>query len=467
MSEISLTITRLAEILGGRIIGIDPGAAVTGLAIDSRTLAAGEVFFAIRGDQADGHGYVNAAAERGARAAVVDTLPDPPVPLPLIAVANTRDALLRFAAWRINDWQGRIVGITGSSGKTTTKEFIATLLGARYSVFRTPGNYNNTLGVPLSLFHLENRHEVAVVEMGMSTPGEIASICTAVPPDVAVVLNVGSVHQEFFPDRAALAAAKAEIVTGMKAAGTLVYNLDDPYVRDMRRLHPKPSLSFGESDDADIRLSGWEITASGQVEGILEWAGYSRTVTLPTMAGHYLMDLAAAIGAAHALGLTPEEVSSRLTGLRPYNMRGEIHHLPDDMILLDDSYNSNPEAMRGVLTALSRWKNRPETILVAGEMRELGAESVACHIEIGHLAAQTGCRRVIGVAGNAIHLVRAASDDGVEGSFHPSAEDALAAVQAALRPGCLLVIKGSRGVGLDRLVRALIPSRVNGGGATS
>ena len=213
MSAAPLTLGRMAAIVGGSVSGVAADAPVAGLQHDSRLLKPGEIFFAIVSPTGDGHAYLADAAARGACAAVVSRAPEGDPGLPLVRVDDTRAALLRFATWKVAAWGGKIVGITGSTGKTTTKEFTAALLEGGFTVFRTPGNYNNTLGIPLALYHLDGSHEVAVLEMGMSSPGEIAALCQAAPPDVAVVTNVGSVHLEHFADAAALARAKAEIVS--------------------------------------------------------------------------------------------------------------------------------------------------------------------------------------------------------------------------------------------------------------
>jgi UDP-N-acetylmuramoyl-tripeptide--D-alanyl-D-alanine ligase len=455
MSAPALTLAELAAVMGGTLPRGGGAAAVTGLQNDSRNVKPGEAFVAIPTAAADGHAYAAHAEAGGAAAAVVARIPDGAPALPLVLVDDTRHALLRFAAWRVRGWEGRIVGITGSSGKSTTKEFTADLLGARYRVFRSPGNFNNTLGIPMALFHLRPEHEVAVLEMGMSSRGEIAALCAAAPPDVAVVTNVGSVHLEFFPDRQALAAAKAEIVEGLKPGGVFVPNCDDPWVRRMAATFSGRTVSFGQSDGADVRLAGWSVAPDGRTEGILSWRGREIPVALPMLGGHYLLNLAAAAAVAFSLGLDPDEVAAAAAALRPFKMRGELHALPGGARIIDDSYNSNPEAMRSVLETLARWPDRPPTLIVAGEMRELGAEAAAMHREVGAAIARTGCRLLVGVQGMAAEMVAAAAAAGQAARFVPDAEAALAEVRRELAPGMLLLVKGSRGVGLDRLVRAL------------
>ena len=455
MSAAPLTLGRMASILGGALAGGAADAPVSGLQHDSRLLKPGELFFAIVSPTGDGHAYLADAAARGACGAVVSRAPKGDPGLPLVRVDDTRAALLRFAAWKTAAWGGKIVGITGSTGKTTTKEFTATLLEAKYAVFRTPGNFNNTLGIPLALFHLEDSHQVAVLEMGMSSAGEIAALCLAAPPDVAIVTNVGSVHLEHFADQAALARAKAEIVTGLKAGGTLVYNADDPWVRDMARSGHGNRLSFGTREFAAIRLTDWTVPDGRSTTGSLAWEGGRHEVTLPMLGGHYLLNLAAAVGAGLALGVDPHAMLRQIGGLRPFKMRGEIRDLPGGLRLMDDSYNSNPEAMKSVLESLARWRGRPATILVAGEMRELGHESPRMHREVGGRIARLGCDLLLGVQGHAAHLVEAAREAGQTARFHPDWAAAWEDLRGALRPGMLLVVKGSRGVGLERLVQAV------------
>jgi UDP-N-acetylmuramoyl-tripeptide--D-alanyl-D-alanine ligase len=455
MSAPVLTLGRMAGILGGDLVQGSPEIPVRGLQHDSRLLQPGEMFFALVSATGDGHAYVAAARERGACAAVVSRVPEEAGPLPLIRVDDTRTALLRFAAWKVADWGGRIVGITGSTGKTTTKEFTAALLEARYTVFRTPGNFNNTLGIPLALFHLEPGHQVAVLEMGMSSAGEIAALCQAAPPDVAVVTNVGTVHLEHFADQTALARAKAEIVDGMKPDGVLVYNIDNPWVREIARDAPGRCLAFGTAPEADIRLEDWTVPDGRTTTGRLAWAGGRHPVALPMLGGHYLLNLAAAVGAALALNVDIPDILDRVGTLRPSRMRGEIREFPDGLRLIDDSYNSNPEAMRAVLESLGRWPGRPATLLVAGEMRELGPESPRLHREVGGWIARLGCELLLGVQGHAEYMVEAARAAGQAARFHSDWAAAWEDLRGLLRPECLLVVKGSRGVGLERLVQAV------------
>ena len=455
MSAAPLTLGRMAAIVGGSVSGVAADAPVAGLQHDSRLLKPGELFFAIVSPTGDGHAYLADAAARGACAAVVSRAPEGDPGLPLVRVDDTRAALLRFATWKVAAWGGKIVGITGSTGKTTTKEFTAALLEGGFTVFRTPGNYNNTLGIPLALYHLDGSHEVAVLEMGMSSPGEIAALCQAAPPDVAVVTNVGTVHLEYFPDQAALARAKAEIVAGMKPGGVLVYNADNPWVREMAADARGRRLPFGTGADAEIRLADWTVPDGRSTAGILEWDGARHEVALPMLGGHFLLNLAAAVGAARALGVGTAAILRQIGGLRPSKMRGEIRDFPGGLRVIDDTYNSNPEAMQAVLESLARWKGRPPTIFVAGEMRELGADSPRLHRETGERIARLGCELLLGVQGHAERMVEAARAAGQAARFHPDWASAWADLRGALRPDLLLVVKGSRGVGLERLVQAV------------
>ena len=455
MSAAPLTLGRMAAILGGALSGGAADAMVAGLQHDSRLLRPGEIFFAIVSPTGDGHAYLADAAARGACAAVVSRAPEGDPGLPLVRVDDTRVALLRFAAWKVAAWGGKIVGITGSTGKTTTKEFTAALLEGGFTVFRTPGNYNNTLGIPLALFHLDGSHQVAVLEMGMSSPGEIAALCRAAPPDVAVVTNVGSVHLEYFADQAALARAKAEIVAGMKPGGVLVFNADNPWVRGMAAAARGRRIAFGAGPDAEVRLADWTVPDGRSTAGVLEWDGARHEVALPMLGGHFLLNLAAAVGAARALGVGTAAILRQIGGLRPSKMRGEVRDLPGGLRVIDDTYNSNPEAMEAVLESLARWQGRPPTVFVAGEMRELGADSPRLHREAGERVARLGCDLLLGVQGDAAHLVEAARTAGQAARFHPDWASAWEDLRGALRPGLLLVVKGSRGVGLERLVQAV------------
>ncbi len=450
------TLGAFASSVGGRLIPVSAaGTKARGIIIDSRTVKAGEIFCAVHGEHADGHAFVESAAAAGAVAALVEKPVSAPAGFPLIEVANTRQALLRFAHARFQHWGKPVIGVTGSSGKTTTKEFIAALLGSCRSVFRTPGNFNNTLGLPMAAFCLTDSHEIAVLEMGMSYPGEIAALCGVAPPDVAVVTNVGSVHLQNFSSAEQLAEAKAEIVRGMKAGGVFVCNADDPRVSAMRAQARGRVVSFGLSAGADVRVCQVRIHDLEKMVATLEWKGQKYDLHLRFAGTHMVMNLAAAVAAAIAAGMEMDRIVGAAASLAPVGMRGVVSDLGHGVRLLDDSYNSNPEAMTAVLRMLEMWESRPDTVLFAGEMRELGPDSERLHREIGARIARLPRLRLEAVAGHAAEMAAEAAKSGVPARFYTDASEVERHLAGRIRGGELVVVKASRGVGLDRIVKAL------------
>ena len=431
---------------------------VSGYSIDSRTVAAGELFFAVRGERLDGHNYVADAFERGAVAAVVSrarvaTLPDAALAMPLLIAEDTLIGLQALAAHVRRQWGKRLVAVTGSAGKTTTKEAIAAALGAKFNVLKSQGNLNNSFGLPLQLLRLEPEHEYGVVEMGMNHLGEIATLARIAAPDWGVVTNVGTAHIENFSEgQAGIARAKFELVAALPANGVAFLNCSDPYVSQFGRGFPGRVVYFGLGPCADPQIS--ETTED--LDGLhVRYRSRERegSFTLHLLGAHNAANAMAGLAVALEAGVDIDAAIAALEVLEPGNKRGEILEIAG-ATLLNDSYNSNPEALRSMIHTLA---TRPakRRILVAGEMLELGEQGQAFHAACGKAAAEAGLDLVVGVRGNAQHLAAAACWGGVASIFLPDAEAAGDWLSKNLRKGDVVLVKGSRGVQLERAIEVL------------
>lgn len=431
---------------------------VDGYSIDSRTIVPGELFFAVRGERFDGHDFVAAAVERGAIAAVVSrarvaTLPDAALALPLLITEDPLLALQALAAHVRRQWAKKVIAVTGSAGKTTTKEAIAAALGARFRVLKSQGNLNNAYGLPLQLLRLEPEHDFAVVEMGMNHTGEIAALARIASPDWGVVTNVGTAHMENFPDgQAGIARAKFELVASLPGGGVAFLNCDDLYVAQFGRDFPGKVVYFGSGPCADP-----QILVVGEDQNGLEVryrsGGRERGLLLRLLGAHNAHNAMAGLAVAREAGVDEDAAVAALGALAPGDKRGQILEIAGAAIL-NDSYNSNPEALRSMIRTLAA---RPATrrILIAGEMLELGEQAPQLHAACGKAAAEAGLDIVVGVRGNAQHLAAAACWGGVASLFLPDAEIAGQWMAENLREGDVVLVKGSRGVHLERAIEVL------------
>lgn len=431
---------------------------VHGYSIDSRTIAPGELFFAVRGARFDGHDFVPAALARGALAAVVSRariagLPDAALSAPLLVAEDPLEALQSLAAHVRRHWGRRLVGITGSAGKTTTKEAVAATLGAKFNVLKSEGNLNNAFGLPLQLLRLEPEHEYAVVEMGMNHAGEIAALARIAAPDWGVVTNVGAAHIENFAEgQAGIARAKFELVAALPANGVAFLNCDDPYVSQFGRNFLGRAVYFGAGPCADPQIT----SISEDLEGLhVSYRAGERKgkFTLNLLGAHNASNAAAALAVAIEAGVDLDAAIAALTTLRAGDKRGQVLEIGGATIL-NDSYNSNPEALRSMIRTLAARPAR-RRILVAGEMLELGSQAPELHTECGRAAAAAGLDFVAAVQGNATHLASAACAGGVQSIFLPDADAAGQWLLKNIQPGDVVLVKGSRGVHLERAIAAL------------
>jgi UDP-N-acetylmuramoyl-tripeptide--D-alanyl-D-alanine ligase len=432
-----------------------PGRKIKGWSIDSRTLAAGDLFFALRGPQHDGHEYIQAALAKGAAGAVVDgagAVIDAAAGEPnLFVVDDTLAALQELAAWARCRWGGRVVGVTGSAGKTTTKDLIAHLLAAEMAIGKTIGNLNNHMGVPLSILRLPNDARVAVLEMGMNHAGEIRGLARMARPDIGVVTNVGYAHVEAFESIEAVALAKRELIEELPADGVAVLNADDPLVAAFRKVHPGRSLTFGLSANADVRAERVELGATGVR---FHYRGVAFESAL--VGRHGLSNVLAALAVAGIFDIPPERLRDPVLSFTPGKMRGErLEH--NGIVIWNDSYNSNPEAARAMVDVLRATPAR-RRVAVLGEMLELGQSTEPLHRDIGKYVAAQGIDVLIGIRGAARFMVDDAMRAGLSGAayFFEDPETAGDFLRGLVRAGDAVLFKGSRGVQVERALERVL-----------
>jgi len=454
--ESTLSLAELAAATDGRVVSGSSHAGFTGVSIDSRTLKLGELFVAITGPRFDGHQFVAEVAAKGAAAAVVHHDVPQAGALPLVRVADTTRALADLARHVRRATTIPVVAITGSMGKTTTKEITAAMLASRGPVLKTEGNFNNQYGLPLSLLRLRPEHTAAVLELGMSAAGELRALSAIAEPDVAVITNVAPVHLEFFSSLDAIAAAKAEVLEGLRREGCAVLNADDPRVRRSGEAHGGRVVWFGRDRRCDVSAENWRGTAFGmRFDLVIE--GRSVDVALPLPGPHYVMDFLAAAGVAHSLGLAPEAMAEAATQVRPAPHRGQVLRLRGGVTLIDDAYNASPEAVRAALVALGMAGGKRQVVFL-GDMLELGPSGPELHREVGRAVGQQAQLLVaVGAQGGA--LVEGARSAGLGAEAAREFADSAAAAAAApslVAPGDAVLVKGSRGMRMERVVQALV-----------
>lgn len=458
----NMSAAQVASCTGGVLLSGSGTVSISGVSIDSRTLRHGDLFFAIRGPRNDGHRYVSDVLARGAAGAVVAAEYAAPGDFPpdkvLLRVADTHQALKALAAYLRSRWQGSLVAITGSMGKTTTKEFSAHVLQTGFTVYRSPGNYNNLFGLPLALCGLSSDDQIGIFEMGMSAPGEIAEMCRLAQPSVGVITNVAPVHLEFFASVEEIARAKGELAEGLGSDGVLICNLDDPLVASIASGFKGPRIGFGLREDADVRAGEVELASLHETRFRLTVAGKTRAASIPFAGRHYVMNALAAVALGVHYGIDPDQIVASLRHLRQNPMRGQVLTFDEGFTVIDDSYNSNPRALRLMIETLCGLPCSGRRILVAGEMLELGQEAASLHYDCGVWARKCGVEIVVAVRGAAREIVRGAVESGMPSSntyFFTEVDPATDFVIRAVKSGDVILVKGSRGTQLDRLIRTL------------
>jgi UDP-N-acetylmuramoyl-tripeptide--D-alanyl-D-alanine ligase len=467
VETVTLTAGDVAAATAGEILQGSPAMTIGGISIDSRKLGAGDFFVAIRGERFDGHQFVGDVLARGASGVLLDTLPgdvtsgrDRAADAPVLIRAKDTTVALQAVARQVRRLAGcRVVAITGSAGKTTTKEVTAELLSVRYRVFRNKGNLNNHIGLPLSLLELRDKPDVAVVELGMNHRGEIRTLVGIAEPDVRVWTNVGDAHIGFFESPDAIADAKGEILEYASSDTLLVANANDRRIMSRAAAFAGRVVTFGIETNADVEARGVEaLGLEGTTAAIHTRHGDARIHT-PLLGMGNLANVLAGTAVALELGVSLSDIVDKVAALRPASHRGELLRLPGGVTIVDDSYNSSPSALMRALETIGAATGSARKAAVLGEMLELGAHAERLHAECGRAAAGAGLAWLITVGGEAARSMAAAA---VAGGMPAAAvkhvgtrEDAVTAVLEKVRPGDLLLVKGSRGIGTDLVVDRL------------
>lgn len=458
-----LTARDIASIVQGSIDFGSPDSACEAVSIDSRRVQAGDLFFAIRGPHHDGHAFVESALEQGA-AGIVASEPISAVTSAFVIRVSDTTRALQDLAHGIRERAGlQVVAVTGSMGKTTTKEAAAAAIGSSHRVLKSQGNWNNLYGLPLSLLALEDE-DVAVLEMGMSEPGEVARLTEIARPDVGVLTNIAEVHLEFFPSLEAIAEAKGELLVGLLGDAVAVVNADDPLVLAQARRFAGRKIRYGLGESCDLRGCDISSTPSG-LSFVAEYERQRVRVRSPLVGRHNVYNLLAGLAAAHALEVPLPEAAEALSLLGAPSSRGERLSLGGGLVVIDESYNSNPRALRCALEVLSD-ETAPGCVAVLGDMLELGPRAVELHREAGRDVASRDIRLLVGVGPLGLEIVEGARQAGMPEARLATAADAEAAGRLLVewvRDGDVILVKASRGIGLERTIRVLRERLAKGG----
>ena len=435
------------------------------VSIDSRTLRAGECFIAISGEQFDGHEFVEEALKKGASTIIYsensvdfshwkDRI--------FLQVEDPEVALQALAHQVRKRWGKPLLAISGSIGKTTTREFIATLLSQKFKVVQSPGNLNNHIGVPLSLLQLMEEHQVALLELGMNHAGEIRALTQICNPDSALLTNVAAVHLEFFSDLNAIASAKGEILEGLPQEGKFFFNADDSRLSGLASHFSGQNVSFGLENEAEIRVSDYRLEGLGKMSFEIDARGECFTAAVPFVGKHFLYNIAAAVAVAVSFGLTREEICEGIPKLEVPSMRGQVHQVGgeegDPIMLWDDSYNSNPQGLQMVLETVGQLSGFPRKVLALGQMLELGSSSPELHRQAGQQVAQCQADLLVTVGKDGLYIGQGAKEKGFPPEKISHFEDSQEAAEFLVKelgPGEFLLVKGSRGTRMDRIVREI------------
>lgn len=441
---------------GTLVTGTDD-CACTGIGIDTRTLKDGDAFIAIRGAHFDGHDFIEEAVKKGARAIVVMDGPRDcaSAPVPVVKVADTVAALAALASWWRSRFSAPCVGITGSNGKSTTKEMVAAIAGSKGDVLKTEGNFNNLIGLPLTVFRWEERHAVAVLEMGMNAPGEIATLTTIARPDVGVVTNVTAAHLEKLHSVEQVAKAKGELFEAMDPSSIAVVNEEDPWVRAMGERFSGRIVSFGMQNDSMVQFRHMVSVGLESSELTFRIGGEERTVHVPVPGTHNVMNALAAFAVGHALGIDIDVMIEHFSRFKPMAMRFECVQLANGVRLINDSYNANPQSMHAAFRTVGAAKRAGRFIAVLGDMYELGEQTAVLHREVGGDAARAGVNRLYALGAHGGEIAEGAARAGLNSSnvYVIDAMDRLIAlVMGDMRAGDVVLVKGSRAMRMERLV---------------
>jgi UDP-N-acetylmuramoyl-tripeptide--D-alanyl-D-alanine ligase len=453
----NLTLEEISQAVGGRLEG--PGnLKVRGYSIDTRTLNPSELFFAIKGPRFDGHEFVRQAFEKNAAAVVVERSVEGVGQRPVIRVSSAIEALQNLARDVRRRWGKPIIGVTGSAGKTTTKEMIAAVLGKKFTVLRSVGNLNNEFGLPLCLLRVERYQNIGVLEMGMSAKGEIRKLASIAEPNEGVVTNVNPVHLEFFKSVDEIAEAKAELIEGLHDPKVAYLNNDDSRVRAMAQRFSGKLVAYGVKSSASFKVQQIQDLGLDGTSFTVRHGNQEHQFVLPLLGQHNVANAVAAIAVATTHEVPYEQIREALAEMKPEKMRGQVVKFREGFAVIDDCYNSNPKALSEMIRFVGRLQGYQRKILVAGEMLELGPEGPELHRECGREAAKASLASIIAVQGQATEILEGALTAGMDRSRLKFARDAVQAgdlLARMVKKGDVVLIKGSRGVKLEQVLNTL------------
>ncbi|MFJ2604548.1 MULTISPECIES: UDP-N-acetylmuramoyl-tripeptide--D-alanyl-D-alanine ligase [unclassified Streptomyces] len=462
---IALSLAEIAAVVGGQTHDIpDRSVQVTAPVVrDSREVVPGSLFVAFVGEHVDGHDYAAQVVEAGA----VAVLASRPVGVPAIVVDDVQRALGALARHVVQRLGATLVALTGSAGKTSTKDLIAQVLSRAAPTVFTPGSFNNEIGLPLTALSATEETRFLILEMGARGIGHIRYLTELTPPKVGLVLNVGTAHIGEFGGREQIALAKGELVEALPADGTAILNADDPLVRAMASRTRAKVLLFGESAEADVRAENVRLTDTGQPAFRLHTPSGASDVTMRLYGEHHVSNALAAAAVAHELGMSVPEIATALSEAGSLSRwRMEVTERPDGVTIVNDAYNANPESMRAALRALAAMGRGRRTWAVLGKMAELGDEALAEHDAVGRLAVRLNVGKLVAVGGQeASWLQLGAYNEGSWGEESVHVSDAQAAIdllRSELRPGDVVLVKASRSVGLESVAQALVGAASEG-----
>src|SRR3984893_12599434 len=449
-----LSILQIAELANAKLEQGDGRISVERISTDSRTIKKGELFVALRGENFDGHKFIEATAKAGAAGAIVDLKWNGKVPAKF-AIIRAEDTLLAYQNLAANYRKAlsiKVLAITGSNGKTSTKDFAASVLGRKFRVTKTQGNFNNHVGLPRTILEATSNDEVAVWEIGMNHPGEVAPLAKIAAPNAAIVTNIGVAHIEFMGTREAIAKEKGALAEAVPAEGTVILNADDPFSRgiaDRTRAH----VIFAGTKEGTVRSIDIQQSADGSEFIIIEGA-HRCSAQLPVPGLHMVQNALLAVAAGRAFGLSLEEAAAGLASAPLTKARLQIKEI-NGVQFLDDSYNANPDSMKAALQTLVELDTDGKKIAVLGEMRELGKESERGHEEVGEAAAAFGIDHLIGIGEMGAIISRAAEKAGLEKStVVGSTSEAAELLLEITAPGDLVLINGSRLARMEDVIEA-------------
>lgn len=455
----ALTLRQLLEAVGGALLSgpADLDMMVTAVCTDSRKVTPGCLFLPLEGERFDGHSFINSALEGGAAGCLTARERESYLPGKFyIKVRSTQRALRDLARYYKEQFQIPFVAVTGSVGKTTTKDMVAAVLSARFRVLKTEGNYNNDIGLPLTLLRLDHTHEICVVEMGMDHAGEIDYLSELVEPDVALITNIGDAHIENLGSREAIFAAKCEVFHHLKPGGTAILNGDDALLSTLRGKVEQKLLFVGTGEGLDYTAYDVNSDGASHIDCRVKTPRGQFQAEIPALGSHMIYPTLMAAAVGELFGMAADEITQGVGAFLPTKMRMNVIRCKGDVVILNDAYNANPQSMRAAAAVLGDARGRRK-VAVVGDMKELGSNSALFHRAVGSYFAQAGTDRLIAVGDQARYIAEGAQEAGMEqAAYFPTMDAAKDALLREVRAGVTILVKASRAMEFEKIVDFLL-----------